>query len=138
MDLMQLEENISLNALSLDWVKLVDDWLVDSSVIQSTSSTVGFPLKRGPGGRRRRKQSVASEVTADDSDGKSIDWWRGGKLSTHVFQKAVLPASMVRKAAQQGGVRKIFGINYVDDFEIPKRSRQLIWRAAVERSKNAA
>ncbi|KAA3455501.1 DDT domain-containing protein PTM-like [Gossypium australe] len=136
--LLDLEENISLNALSLDWVKLMDDWLVDSSVIQSTSSTVGFPLKRGPGGRRRRKQSVASEVTADDCDGKSIDWWRGGKLSTHVFQKAILPASMVRKAAQQGGVRKISGINYVDDFEIPKRSRQLIWRAAVERSKNAA
>ena len=37
-----------------------------------------------------------------------------------------------------GGVRKVSGINYVDDSEIPKRSRQLIWRAAVERSKNAA
>ncbi|XWS71522.1 hypothetical protein CRYUN_Cryun03dG0145100 [Craigia yunnanensis] len=44
---------------------------------------------------------------------------------------------MVRKAARQGGLRKISGINYVDDSEIPKRSRQLIWRAAVERSENS-
>ncbi|KAK8707552.1 hypothetical protein V6N13_058608 [Hibiscus sabdariffa] len=135
--LLDLEENISVTALSADWVKLMDDWLVDTHVIQSISSAVGLPQKHGPG-RRRRKQSVASEVTTDDSDDKSFDWWRGGKLSTHLFQKAILPASMVRKAAQQGGVRKISGINYVDDFEIPKRSRQLIWRAAVEKSKNLA
>ncbi|XWS73973.1 hypothetical protein CRYUN_Cryun02cG0175400 [Craigia yunnanensis] len=133
--LLDLEENISVNSLS---VKLMDDWLIKSSVIQSISSTVGLPQKRGPGGKGRRKQSVASEVTADDCDDKSFDWWRGGKLSAHVFQKAILPSSMVRKAARQGGVRKISGINYVDDSEIPKRSRQLIWRAAVERSKNAA
>ncbi|XP_022729201.1 DDT domain-containing protein PTM-like isoform X2 [Durio zibethinus] len=136
--LLDLEENISVIALSEDWIKLMDDWVVEPSVIQSTSSTVGLPQKRGPGGRRCRKQSVASEVTADDCDDKSFDWWRGGKLSTHVFQKAILPGSMVRKAAQQGAVKKISGINYVDDSEIPKRSRQLIWRAAVERSKNAA
>ncbi|KAE8680535.1 adaptin family protein [Hibiscus syriacus] len=136
--LLDLEENISVTALSADWVKLMDDCLVDPCVIQSTTSSVGLSQKQGPGGRRRRKQSIASEVTADDSDDKSFDWWRGGRLSTYVFQKAILPASMVRKAAQQGGGRKISGINYVDDFEIPKRSRQLIWRAAVERSMNTA
>ena len=80
----------------------MDDWLLESSVIQSTSSTVGLPQIRGPGGRRRRKQSIASEVTADARDDKSFDWWRGGKLSTRVFEKAILPGSMVRKAAQQG------------------------------------
>ncbi|XVF46841.1 hypothetical protein PTKIN_Ptkin03bG0060100 [Pterospermum kingtungense] len=134
--LLELEDNISVNALFVDWIKLMDDWLVESSVTQSTSSTVALLQRRGPG--RRRKQSVASEVTADDCDDKSFDWWRGGKLSTHVFQKAILPLSMVRKSARQGGVRKISGINYVDDSEIPKRSRQLIWRAAVEKSKTAA
>ncbi|OMO58284.1 Zinc finger, PHD-type [Corchorus capsularis] len=133
--LLELEENISIIALSVDWIKLADDWLVES-VVQSNSSTVGLPQKRGSVGRRRKKQSVASEVTADDNDDKSFDWWRGGKLSTHVFQKAILPGAMVRKAAQQGGVRRISALNYVDDYEIPKRSRQLIWRAAVERSKN--
>ncbi|OMO90278.1 Zinc finger, PHD-type [Corchorus olitorius] len=132
---LQLEENISIIALSVDWIKLADDWLVES-VVQSNSSTAGLPQKRGSVGRRRKKQSVASEVTADDNDDKSFDWWRGGKLSTHVFQKAILPGAMVRKAARQGGVRRISALNYVDDYEIPKRSRQLIWRAAVERSKN--
>ncbi|XP_022752616.1 DDT domain-containing protein PTM-like isoform X2 [Durio zibethinus] len=136
--LLDLEENISIISLSADWIKLMDDWLVEPSVIQSTSSTVGLPQKRGPGGRCQRKQSVVSEVTANDSNDKSFDWWRGGKLSTNVFQKAILPRSMVRKAARQGGVRKISGINYVDESEIPKRSRQLIWRNAVERSKNTA
>ena len=101
----QLEENISIIAVAVDWIKLIDDWLVESSVIQSTSSTVGLPQIRGPGGRRRRKQSIASEVTANDSDDRSFDWWCGGKLSIHVFQKAILPGSMVRKAARQG----IFG-----------------------------
>jgi len=37
-----------------------------------------------------------------------------------------------------GGSRKISGIHYTDDLEILNRSRQLIWRAAVERSKNAS
>ncbi|XWS71521.1 hypothetical protein CRYUN_Cryun03dG0145000 [Craigia yunnanensis] len=64
--LLDLEENISVNALSVDWVKLMDDWLVESSVIQSTSSTVGLPQKHGAGLKRRKKQSVASEVTAYD------------------------------------------------------------------------
>jgi len=38
-----------------------------------------------------------------------------------------------------GGLRKILGIVYPDDVsEIPKRSRQLVWRAAVEMSRNAS
>lgn len=101
----QLEDKISDIALSVDWIKLMDDWLVESSLTQSTSSTVALPQKRGPGAKRHRKQSVASEVTADDCNDKSFEWWRGGKLSTHVFQKAILPHSMVRKSARQG----IFG-----------------------------
>jgi hypothetical protein len=37
-----------------------------------------------------------------------------------------------------GGMRKILGIVYPDVPEIPKRSRQLVWRAAVEMSRNAS
>jgi len=37
-----------------------------------------------------------------------------------------------------GGSRKISGIFYADDSEIPKRSRQLVWRVAVEMSRNAS
>lgn len=37
-----------------------------------------------------------------------------------------------------GGSKKISGIYYTDGSEIPRRSRQLVWRAAVEASKNAS
>jgi len=37
-----------------------------------------------------------------------------------------------------GGLRKILGMDYSDVFEIPKRNRQLVWRAAVEMSRNAS
>lgn len=37
-----------------------------------------------------------------------------------------------------GGWKKISGIVYADGSEIPKRSRQSVWRAAVEMSKNAS
>lgn len=37
-----------------------------------------------------------------------------------------------------GGSRKISGIFYADGSEIPKRSRQLVWRVAVQMSRNAS
>jgi len=37
-----------------------------------------------------------------------------------------------------GGFRKILGILYADGSEIPKRSRQVVWRAAVQMSRNAS
>lgn len=37
-----------------------------------------------------------------------------------------------------GGSRKISGVVYADGSEIPKRSRQLVWRAAVQMSRNAS
>jgi hypothetical protein len=37
-----------------------------------------------------------------------------------------------------GGSRKILGISYADGSEIPKRSRQLVWRVAVQMSRNAS
>jgi len=37
-----------------------------------------------------------------------------------------------------GGLRKISGILYADGSEIPKRSRQVVWRAAVQMSTNAS
>lgn len=134
--LLELEENIRTIALSSDWVKLVDDWLVEYSAMQNASFTAGTAEKRGPG--RRKKQSAMSELTDDGCQEKSFVWWQGGKQSKLVFQKAVLPRVMVKRAARQGGSRKISSISYTDGSEIPKRSRQLAWRAAVEMSKNAS
>ncbi|KAG2674517.1 hypothetical protein I3760_13G140600 [Carya illinoinensis] len=136
--LLELEEHISIIALSGDWVKLVDSSLVDSSMVQNATCTVATTQKRGLSGRRGRKQSAASEVTADGCPDQSFVWWQGGKLSKLIFQKAILPHLVVRKAARQGGWRKISGIDYADSSEIPRRSRRLVWRAAVEMSMNAS
>ncbi|PON53379.1 Autoimmune regulator [Parasponia andersonii] len=136
--LLQLEENIRIIALSSDWVKLVDDWLVEYSTMQNAMCTAGATQKRGPSGRRNKKQSAISELTTDGGHEKGFVWWHGGKRSKLVFQKAILPRLMVKRAARHGGLRKISGICYTDGPEIPKRSRQSIWRAAVEMSNNAS
>lgn len=135
--LLELEENIRTIALSGDWFKLVDGCSVESSVTPSASNASGSTQKRRPG-RRGRKASVVTEVTADDSQDILADftWWRGGKLTKLLLQKGILPRTLVKKSARQGGSRKIPGIYYVEASDTPKRSRRLVWRAAVEMSKN--
>ncbi|PSR86517.1 DDT domain-containing protein [Actinidia chinensis var. chinensis] len=138
--LLEFEENIRIVALSGDWVKLVDNWSIETSVTQSATCATGLTQKRGPSGRRGRKPSAVSEVTSDDhlDDLNDFNWWRGGMLSKRISQRGVLPRSVVKKAARRGGCRKIPGIYYAESFEIPKRRRQCIWRAAVEMSKNTS
>ncbi|CAJ1979192.1 unnamed protein product [Sphenostylis stenocarpa] len=135
--LLELEENIRTISFYGDWVKLVDDWLVEFSMVQSATSTLGTAQKRAPTGRRYKKRPAIDEATADGCS-ENFVWWRGGKVTKFIFQKAILPKSMVRKAARQGGSRKISGIFYADGIEVPKRSRQLVWRAAVQMSRNAS
>lgn len=96
---LQLEENICSIALSSDWFKLMDDWLIEHSIFQSAPVTVGVTQKRGPGRKRQRNQA---EVTAEGNDGDSFTWWRGGKLSKVILLKAVLSQPAIRKAAWQG------------------------------------
>ncbi|CAJ2654590.1 unnamed protein product [Trifolium pratense] len=134
--LLNLEENIRTIAFCGDWAKLMDDRLVEFSIIQSATSTQGTTQKRAPSGRRNKKRSSIDEAI-DDSSQEGM-WWRGGKVTKFIFQNVALPKSMVRKAARQGGSRKISGIVYADGSEIPKRSRQLVWRVAVQMSRNAS
>ena len=101
---LQLEENIRIIALSGDWVKLVDNWLVEASVTQSATSAIGSTQKRGPG-RRSKRLSGVSEVADDRCLDKDFTWWRGGKLSKHIFQRGILPRSAVKKAARQGRIK---------------------------------
>ncbi|XP_050140472.1 DDT domain-containing protein PTM-like isoform X2 [Malus sylvestris] len=136
--LLELEANIRTIALSGEWIKLVDDWLVESLMIQSATCSVGPTQKRGPNSRRGRKQNAIHDDKDDDCRDQSFVWWQGGKLSKLIFQRAILSFSLVKKAARQGGWKKIPGISYADGSEIPKRSRQSVWRAAVEMSKNAS
>ncbi|KAK4409035.1 DDT domain-containing protein PTM [Sesamum angolense] len=137
--LLELEENIRTIALSGDWIKLVDSCSTQSSTSQIAANAAGSTQKRRPG-RRGRKPSVVVEVASDDSQDLLTDftWWRGGKLSKLMFQRGILPCSMIRKAARQGGSKKLPEIHYVEGHEIPKCSRQLMWRSAVEMSRNIA
>ncbi|KAF7850519.1 hypothetical protein BT93_L5436 [Corymbia citriodora subsp. variegata] len=135
--LLELEEHIRPIALSGDWIKPVDDCLMEASVTQGVSTTVDTAHKRGPVGRRR-KNAALSDLPSDDGLDKSFSWWRGGKILKLLMHKAILPRSLVKRAARQGGLRKIPGVHYYYGTEIPRRSRQLAWRAAVETSKSAS
>ncbi|KAL5981949.1 hypothetical protein ACLOJK_016016 [Asimina triloba] len=133
----KLEENIHALALSGGWLKPVDDWSVDSSTAPTSVCMIAPAKKRGPN-KKNRKQSATSEITADAPSKSPVNWWRGGKLSKMVFQKGILPRPVSKRAARQGGSKGISGINYNQGSEIPRRSRKLAWKAAVEMSRNAS
>ena len=104
---LQLEKNIRLIALSGDWVKAMDDWLVEPSVTQSSASITGT-MQRRVNGKRHQKHSGAIDVAADGCHDKSFVWWRGGRLLKIVSNKAILPQSMVKRAARQGILLYLF------------------------------
>ncbi|PIN00987.1 Nucleosome remodeling factor, subunit NURF301/BPTF [Handroanthus impetiginosus] len=137
--LLELEENVRTIAYSGDWIKLVDGCSTQSSTSQIAANVAESTQKRRPG-RRGRKPSAVAEVASTDYQDKLADftWWRGGALSKLMFQRGVLPCSMIRKAARQGGLKRITGIHYVEGQETLKISKRLIWRAAVEMSRNLA
>lgn len=101
---LQLEENIHYVALSGDWVKIVDDALVESSATHGTSAAISSQ-KRGPG-RRGRKSSAMPEVTADEDQdiADAFVWWRGGILSKVLFHKGILPHIVVKNSARQSKI----------------------------------
>lgn len=51
-----------------------------------------------------RKRSRYSDIESNSSNtsGLGTYWWRGGRLSRHLFNWKVLPRSLVIKAARQG------------------------------------
>lgn len=138
--LLEFEENIRLVAFSIDWTKLVDGGPSESSVTHSAAGVAGSTQKRKPGRRGRKPMAAIVEATADESQDIPTDftWWRGGLISKFIFQKGTLPRRMVKKAALQGGVRKIPGIYYAEGSETAKRNRQLVWRAAVDMCKTTS
>ncbi|CAA0815005.1 PHD finger family protein [Striga hermonthica] len=137
--LLELEENVRPIAFSGDWVKVVGGCSTQPSSVQIAANAAGSVQKRKPG-RRGRKPSAVVEVATDVCVDSSNDftWWRGGTLYKIMSQTAILPRSMIRKAARQGGSKNIPGVQYVGGHETPKCSRRLIWRSAVEMSRNIA
>ncbi|KAK4492240.1 hypothetical protein RD792_003041 [Penstemon davidsonii] len=137
--LLELEENIRTVALFGEWTKLVDASSTQSSASQIAANAAGSTQKRRPG-RRGRKPSNVVEIPVDDSQDilTGFTWWRGGSLSKLMFHRGALPCSIIRKAARQGGSKKISGLHYIEGQETLKLSRQIIWRSAVEMSRNTA
>ncbi|KAL3620158.1 hypothetical protein CASFOL_035070 [Castilleja foliolosa] len=137
--LLELEENIRTIALSGDWPKIVEGSSTQSSTSQIAASVAGSTQKRKPG-RRGKKPSAPVEVEVEDYVDKPSDftWWQGDRLSKLMFRRGILPFSIIRKSARQGGSKEIMGIHYVEGNDTPKSSKQLAWRSAVEMSRNTA
>jgi hypothetical protein len=135
--LLELEKNIRLNALGAGWTKHLDDWSPQVSAAHIGTSSAVAAAKRGGNGKRPQKNSASIAMTApkDTRSLKIFYWCKGGKLSTQVFQ---LPYEIAKQTGRQGGLRKIPGILYAEGCDIPRRSRQYTWRAAVERARSVS
>uniref|UniRef100_A0A0E0BFB3 PHD-type domain-containing protein n=1 Tax=Oryza glumipatula TaxID=40148 RepID=A0A0E0BFB3_9ORYZ len=139
--LLELESNIRGVAFSTSWLKLIDDWPVESPSASAGASRPAAYQKRGTGGRRGRKRSMASEsapVTDDDNSWKEVNWWSGGNVSKRILQRGALPILTIRKAARQGGKKRMFSVSYHEGSNFPRRTRQLAWRACVGLSQSSS
>jgi hypothetical protein len=160
---MQLESNIRGIAFSASWLKLIDDWPVESPSVSTGASAY---QKRGAGGRRGRKRLLASEHGTATDDDNSWTWWSRGNISKRILQRGALLGSTLRKAARQGiayfyscfkyyfilyenrgfdmfffilgGKKGIAGISYHEGSNLPRRTRQFAWRACVGLSQNSS
>ncbi|KAM0837251.1 hypothetical protein ACQ4PT_061790 [Festuca glaucescens] len=139
--LLELESNIRSVAFSPSWVKLLDDWPVESPAPSAGTSHPAAYQKRGTGGRRGRKRSLATESAAVTDNGKSwkkVNWWSGGNISKRILQRGAYLSSAIRKAARQGGKKRIAGLSYHESSNLPRRTRQFAWRACVGLSENSS
>ncbi|XP_078447383.1 DDT domain-containing protein PTM-like [Wolffia australiana] len=127
--LLELERNIRSVAVAADWFKLFEDWFGDRPARRVPATPI---QKRGPG--RPKKKSLPSGATPAPQTERLIEisWWRGGRISRIVFPRGMLTRSLAKKAAREGGLRCIRGINYSGN----PRSQQLAWRVAVEMSRS--
>ncbi|TVU26948.1 hypothetical protein EJB05_29525, partial [Eragrostis curvula] len=135
---MKLESNIRGVAFSASWSKLIDDWPVESAGVSTGASRPAAYQKRGAGGRRGRKRLLASESGAATDDDNSWTWWSRGHISKRSLQRGALLCSTLRKAARQGGKKRIAGISYHEGSNLPRRTRQFAWRACVGLSQNSS
>uniref|UniRef100_M8C4A6 Nucleosome-remodeling factor subunit BPTF n=1 Tax=Aegilops tauschii TaxID=37682 RepID=M8C4A6_AEGTA len=139
--LLELESNIRSIAFSPIWVKLVDDWPLESPPASAGALRPAAYQKRGTGGRRGRKRSLVTESAAaadDDKSWKKVNWWSGGNISKRILQRGVHLSSAIRNAARQGGKKRMAGLSYHDCSILPRRTRQFAWRACVGLSQNSS
>ncbi|KQJ89596.1 DDT domain-containing protein PTM isoform X2 [Brachypodium distachyon] len=142
--LLELESNIRTIAYSTSWTKLIDEWPVESPAASVGLSRPAAYQKRGTGGRRGRRRSLATEsvtntaVTDDDKSWKEFNWWSGGNISKRILQRGAHLSLAIRKTVRQGGKKRIAGLSYHDASSYPRRTRQFAWRACVCLSQNSS
>ncbi|TVU25568.1 hypothetical protein EJB05_28069, partial [Eragrostis curvula] len=122
--LLELEKNIRGVAFSASWSKLIDDWPVESPGVST--------------GRLGRKRLLAYESGMATDDDINWAWWSGGNISNRILQRGFLLCSSMRKAARQGGKKRIGSISYHEDSNLPRCTRQFAWRACVELSNTSS
>lgn len=130
--LLTLESNLRPLALSADWWKHVDSVVTIGSACHIAASS--RTSSRHIIGRKRAKCSDIESSASSNTSGLGTYWWRGGRLSRHLFNWKILPHSLLTKAARQAGCTKILGILYPENSDFSKRSKCVAWRAAVETS----
>ncbi|VFQ94021.1 unnamed protein product [Cuscuta campestris] len=133
--LLKLESNLRELALSADWFKHVDSLDILGSACHVVTRSMRVSTRHVIMKKVRRSE-LESNPSSNAGSGLRILWWRGGRLSRHIFSWKVLPRSLACKAARQGGCKKIPGILYPDGPDFAKRSKSLVWRAAVEASRS--
>ena len=69
-----------------------------SHIVVSSSRT----SRNGIGRKRARCSDIDSNPSSNATGGLGIYWWRGGRLSRHLFNWKGLPRSLATKAARQG------------------------------------
>ncbi|CAN6325808.1 unnamed protein product [Urochloa humidicola] len=129
--LLELESNIRGVAFSPSWLKTIDEWPVESPGPAVGASRPAQYQKRGAGGRRGKKRSLASEAGTANDDENSWTWWSGGNISKRTLQRGAVLCSTIRKAARQGGKKRISGVSYFEGSNFLRRSQQYAWRTCV-------
>ncbi|GLJ53787.1 hypothetical protein SUGI_1147980 [Cryptomeria japonica] len=120
----------------VNWFKSVNDATPGVSTSQISVSVSDQTPKRG----RPRRNSAADKTSPALVEATSfgVNWWRGCRLLGRAHCQSFLPYIIARRAGRQAGLRKIPGICYAEDLEIPRRSKRYTWRAAVEMARNVS
>ncbi|KAG6523213.1 hypothetical protein ZIOFF_013066 [Zingiber officinale] len=138
-----LESNLRRVAMLSDWTKPVDSAQTLGSSSHIFMGSMDVPSNTGGSRKHGKKANSGAELTISQADAPSytpshICWWRGGRLSRQVFHWKILPQSLTSKGGRQGGCKKISHVFYPDGSEFARRSKFVVWRAAVEMSKTVA
>ncbi|MCO5600951.1 hypothetical protein L7F22_055068 [Adiantum nelumboides] len=132
--LLDLEANLRSVVLIEDWSKCLEDAPSMVLGISATSFEEDL-LSRKAAGKRSSRRSGAFRrglpKTGSPTLG-NLQWTRRGRLAHRVAGLATLCTKVARKAGRQGGFKSIAGITYVDGEEVPRRSKQIAWRARVQ------